>query len=55
MHGGTVSVAGNGADIGSSFSIRLPIIASQLSGDGKEEVFLKPRQDRRTVARYPMN
>ena len=55
MHGGTVSVAGNGADAGSCFSIRLPIIAAKLSGDGKEEVFLRPRQDRRTAARYPTN
>ena len=47
MHGGTVTVASNGQNEGSCFSIRLPIVGAQLSADRNEEVFLRPRQDRR--------
>ena len=47
MHGGTVAVASNGQNEGSCFSIRLPIVGAQLSADRNEEVFLRPRRDRR--------
>ncbi len=51
MHGGTVAVANNGEDGGSCFSIRLPIVAGELSADRNEEVFLRPRKDRRRGGR----
>jgi signal transduction histidine kinase len=49
MHGGTVAVTSNGDDEGSCFSIRLPIVAAQLSRDRSEEVFFRPREDRRSA------
>ena len=51
MHGGTVSVTSDGANRGSCFSIRIPIVPVELAAD-QAEWFVRPRRDRREANQY---